>query len=1503
MSDPPKKPGSLRDRIAAFEHKGAASTPPPAPALRPKPAGGVAWKPRPRSPPPADEAHGSDKSGGMSAADAKASIGQGVSLKERMAALQNLHAFGGGPSPPPKPATEKPKWKTPPAVAAPPAEESEETEHHKSAATEVSDDAQEQQPTAPEEGEPVAGSETAEAEPDPEEEERQRRAAIAARMARLGGARVGMAPPVFRRKPEVNKPETSKEEEHEDKSQESEEPVVSPPTATSTSEQSEDATTDFSEGKDPALLLPEPTTAASTRSASMPVPVVPRRAAPPRKRAAKSPSPGPTKVLQDKVLEGSPSSTPGIPAVPESATSAEAVSPHGGRESALHESQRERLSESVEAPVTANEEETTTTSPRVPAEPSEAPSAEEALAHIAGGEEELSSRIAAEPVDAPAHTPSDEAEILSVAAEVPVPIAEVEEVTASEEQAEVVAAPKPLAQPEEDEDEASRRKRIAERLAKMGGVNPLASTPIHAPVSPAFDPAESATIERRQSLRRDSYDVAPTSSQSPAHDKPAVLRRESTDSQVHHATDAPKSPPMQQTSPKLNALGRKGSVGSVRSSTSIEPPARRASQDAHLSIASPTQNFGEEAHYVTRMSHGNTTDEEVGPHEPHEAVHELQQVTEEEERATDSDYERGYEDQETQLTSETPSSIQVVDAAAGGEADTSQHEYIDIDSPVEASPPPIARAPPPSHSAPSKRQSSVPPPRALPQPPEEEYTESAQGRPPPVRKDTRPSSSHAEVVEAQALSTSYKYGPPSSRPVTYLEVEEPEQLIETFDHDVDDYEGEGFQGENVQPEYEEEVKDFAGDDVAIKTAVASQGTEEAEEEEAPPPPPPRRISVPPPVPVHTQPERRGSVREPEYAHPAQLSPPPPPPPELKPQPLSRPPVPHIPAPVQHVSQAPPSKVVAPPLSRLLTSEREVLHESDGDPIDPTFHSPRKSPTVTATSPLPPPPAPVLPSETTEAPEDELIVPQSSDEQEDPEQARRRTIAERMAKLGGIRFGAPMSPPVRRPQPPPPPAEGHAEDVSAPEQEHEAEDVPAAEQEREAEEAPEEQEDEFARRQRIAARIAGMGGMRFGMLPGAVPPAQPVQPPAAHEQADEPPVVKSTHPPQRSAPVPPPAPALQPPENVPDEGEQIEQEESEAEEISHDEVQDEQPPPPVPPREGRHASTGRPPVPQITRPPVPHAPAPVASPRAERSSAVLEPTSPHTTFSYPPPPSRLPPPPTSDSQGEYVIVEGEDELPPPPPPPRTVSLKKPSPQAAPPHPPSAPAESSEVQWVIPSIPSVDFGGTTDLSLSAQWSEDSTNYPPPPPPSKAEPSGSPSQPPAQSPSRPRSESHLTADDLMAQWGRVGVQIVEHATTLFEKSKKSLVGDGSYIGFVTNVLSQVPNAAQPEPPFTSFGYLIYAQNGSSVQRRVSEIMPGDVIVLREAKFKGHKGLQIYHQTVGAGEPLYAIIADYEMKKAKVKVFQANQHVGQQTVESASYRLEDLKSGSIQIFRVLET
>lgn len=161
----------------------------------------------------------------MSASDAKESITKGGgSLKDRMAALQGKGAFG-APSPPlaPKPAVERPKWNPPPAVATPIDNDNRNTSGDEPPATTTLDRTKSppisvqsresldlSKPIAEGDGTPVAESEPTtstgddvEGTTDPEEEERQRRAAIAARMARLGGARLGMAPSGLAKKPPV----------------------------------------------------------------------------------------------------------------------------------------------------------------------------------------------------------------------------------------------------------------------------------------------------------------------------------------------------------------------------------------------------------------------------------------------------------------------------------------------------------------------------------------------------------------------------------------------------------------------------------------------------------------------------------------------------------------------------------------------------------------------------------------------------------------------------------------------------------------------------------------------------------------------------------------------------------------------------------------------------------------------------------------------------------------------------------------------------------------------------------------------------------------------------------------------------------------------------------------------------------------------------------------------------------------------------------------------------
>jgi myosin tail region-interacting protein MTI1 len=476
------------------------------------------------------------------------------------------------------------------------------------------------------------------------------------------------------------------------------------------------------------------------------------------------------------------------------------------------------------------------------------------------------------------------------------------------------------------------------------------------------------------------------------------------------------------------------------------------------------------------------------------------------------------------------------------------------------------------------------------------------------------------------------------------------------------------------------------------------------------------------------------------------------------------------------------------------------------------------------------------------------------QQQEQDQTKRQTLAERMAKLGGIKFGTAPIPAVSRP---PPTVTGVDEEGgSHPRPEDEEQPV-----------EPSEEEEERARKERIAAKLAGMGGMRIGMMPMGMGPQR------AYTLRDENVAPPS---PTRAVPLPirPPPPVLAQTqdtdsERISDDGVKVEAEESEMEEVDYADVAQElEEAPPVPIRGRRRGSTDkttsppRPLVPGI-RPPVPVTRR--ASMQTSKSTGSVEFGSRPTSFQVFP-------------QSEYVIVDEPQSHEEGTPPSRRTSRINPIRPLRTPTRASQTFDSRSISshWELPSIPTaaIDFGSGADLSLSS-WTDageltsPSVSSPPRPPPPAKEPAHKP---------RP-SELQLSADELMTMWGRVGVQVCEVATSLFENSKKTLIGDGSYAGFITTVLAGVPNAAPISAASGEYGYLVYAQNGTSVQKRVSEIMPGDIVEIHEGKLKGHKGIQTYHQNVGgSGEALLGIVGEFEAKKSKIRVFHANQHVGQQ-------------------------
>ena len=405
-----------------------------------------------------------------------------------------------------------------------------------------------------------------------------------------------------------------------------------------------------------------------------------------------------------------------------------------------------------------------------------------------------------------------------------------------------------------------------------------------------------------------------------------------------------------------------------------------------------------------------------------------------------------------------------------------------------------------------------------------------------------------------------------------------------------------------------------------------------------------------------------------------------------------------------------------------------------------------------------------------------------------------------------------------------------------------------EAEEKGEEDPEgdalEEEDE----QSVSTEMEDMSGTRTNMVPDTIPPEPPSQPredTANAEQSEE----KSPPSPLRSLlPVealPPPIRAPSPPvESDTGNAPKKNTVNTEIEEMSGDEdlyfdVPEEAP-----------ATSSRKPRP------------PISGPRGPRKA-------PTNSVTIPPqntPPSRPVPPTPSD----YIIIEKHDLESIPPPPSHTAQ-----PPSATPPPPAPPNDlpdntttpQSELRQYPSSSRSVNTStGVADPSTSSKSEAPDTETSP----GKA----------VKAPAKERRQitGQMTQDQLKATWLRVGTQVNEVVRELSEKSKKTAIGDGTYVGFVNAVLDIVPNVSTVEADASSFGYLIYLQTGPSVTRRVAEIMPGDIIVLQDAKLKGHKGLKTYRKNIGEGTPVVAIIDEYRSRKSTVRVYQACQQPGNQ-------------------------
>jgi myosin tail region-interacting protein MTI1 len=149
-----------------------------------------------------------------------------------------------------------------------------------------------------------------------------------------------------------------------------------------------------------------------------------------------------------------------------------------------------------------------------------------------------------------------------------------------------------------------------------------------------------------------------------------------------------------------------------------------------------------------------------------------------------------------------------------------------------------------------------------------------------------------------------------------------------------------------------------------------------------------------------------------------------------------------------------------------------------------------------------------------------------------------------------------------------------------------------------------------------------------------------------------------------------------------------------------------------------------------------------------------------------------------------------------------------------------------------------------------------------------------------------------DLESRHEQIGHQVVALAQARLGAS----VGDGSSLAFIQEIFSKLENCL-PSAGARSHGALVYSNFGNSSTRQFDEIRPGDVVAFRNATFQAHGGLRGKVITEVGKPDHVAVIHEWNGSKKKLKVLEQRQET--RRVAQNSYKIGDLKSGEVHIFR----
>ncbi|EKD20080.1 uncharacterized protein L3040_002244 [Drepanopeziza brunnea f. sp. 'multigermtubi'] len=153
----------------------------------------------------------------------------------------------------------------------------------------------------------------------------------------------------------------------------------------------------------------------------------------------------------------------------------------------------------------------------------------------------------------------------------------------------------------------------------------------------------------------------------------------------------------------------------------------------------------------------------------------------------------------------------------------------------------------------------------------------------------------------------------------------------------------------------------------------------------------------------------------------------------------------------------------------------------------------------------------------------------------------------------------------------------------------------------------------------------------------------------------------------------------------------------------------------------------------------------------------------------------------------------------------------------------------------------------------------------------------------------------DQLEQAHDKYGRQIYEAV----HSKKETVVGDGTPQGLIQKLLEPFSDALLPIGT-RAYGAIIYSNLANASTQQNDEIRPGDIITLRNTKFQGKHGPMHAKYSMEVGRPDHVgVVAEWDGTKKKVRAWEQGRE--SKKVKLESFKLDDLRSGEVKIWRVM--